>query len=147
MRPQENLPILWNQSSFVFIPGDLTGFSQSHYFQQKQSVFSQMKLDSVSRALRFDSIISRLQVRTGIYPYLFRSGIDIMLNLFNFMFSMLKPCSLGRIGPYKADWEDLVVAQFVFILQENSSNSHTMMLAIAKEQLISWTPFQMVALL
>lgn len=80
LRTQENTPIVWNTASFVYIPGSITGFNQSHYYQYLRNAYKQMVLDSASRTLRFDSVISRLQVRTGIYPYHTSPSIDVSLD-------------------------------------------------------------------
>jgi hypothetical protein len=83
MRPQANSTIQWNSSSFVYIPGNITGFNQSHFFQHQQSKYTNMVLDPTTRRTGFDSVISSIQVRTGIYPYFAGSNIDISLNLAN----------------------------------------------------------------
>ena len=100
MRPEETLPVLWNQSSFLFIPGDLTGFAQSHHFQHRQSIFTQIVLDTVNRVAKFDSILSKIEVRTGIYPYHTRSNIDISLNSARLEFF---GCVLGSFKFYVFD--------------------------------------------
>jgi Peptidase family C25 len=83
MRPQVNSAIQWNQSSFVYIPGNITGFNQSHFFQHQQSKYSNIVLDPITRRSVFDSVISSLQVRTGIFPFHTAASIDISLNLAN----------------------------------------------------------------
>jgi hypothetical protein len=83
MKPQVNGATQWNQSSFVYIPGNITGFNQSHFFQHQQSRYTNMVLDPATRRAGFDSVISSIQVRTGIYPYFAGSNIDVSLNLAN----------------------------------------------------------------
>lgn len=79
MRPQEGSAIIWNQSSFLYSSGVSTGFAQSHYFQHKRSLFEKIILDTTTRRFQFDSVISKLKVRTGIYPYQ-SPNIDVSLN-------------------------------------------------------------------
>jgi hypothetical protein len=80
MRPQPGSPVLWNNFSFVYIPNS-TGFNQSHYFQHAQSQFKNIYIDSASRRFNFDSVISRLQVRTGIFPHHTSPSLDVSVNL------------------------------------------------------------------
>ncbi len=97
MKPQETSPVLWNNFSFVYISGNQTGFNQSHYFQHKQSSYSQIILDSASRGYRFDSTIARLQIRTGIYPYHTAPSLDVSLN---FIFLERYGCRYGSFQFY-----------------------------------------------
>jgi hypothetical protein len=83
MRPQDNSPILWNNFSFTYIPGNETGFAQAHYYQHKQSTYHQMVLSPNSRQMKFDSVIRRVQFRTGIFPYHADPSIDVALDYVN----------------------------------------------------------------
>lgn len=83
MRPQENSGVLWNDFSFVFIPGTETGFNQSHHFQHKQNEYKQISMDENSRQLKFDSAIRRVQFRTGINPYHNESSLDVAIDFVN----------------------------------------------------------------
>ncbi|MFN3307557.1 MAG: hypothetical protein ACK42Z_10295, partial [Candidatus Kapaibacteriota bacterium] len=83
MRPDANSGILWNDFSFVYIPGTETGFNQSHFFQHKQSTYKYIVLDSVSRLMSFDSTIRRIQIRTGIHPYHIEGSIDVAIDFTN----------------------------------------------------------------
>jgi hypothetical protein len=83
MKPQENSGILWNGFSFVYIPGVETGFNQSHYYQHKQSGYKRILIDSNTRIMEFDSIIQKVQFRTGINPYHNESSIDVAIDFEN----------------------------------------------------------------
>lgn len=83
MRPEANSSILWNDFSFVYIPGSETGYNQSHFFQHKQSTYKYMVLDSATRLMSFDSTIRRIQIRTGIYPYHVEGSIDVAVDFTN----------------------------------------------------------------
>ena len=83
MRPQETAGIQWNEFSFTYIDGTETGFNQSHYFQHKQNSYTQIVLDPGSRQSKFDSLIRRVQFRTGIYPYHADPSIDVALDYVN----------------------------------------------------------------
>jgi hypothetical protein len=83
MRPDENTGILWNDFSFVYIPGTETGFNQSHYFQHKQSEYRNIILSESERITKFDSVIKRVQIRTGINPYHNEGSIDVAIDFEN----------------------------------------------------------------
>jgi len=82
MRPQVNSAILWNNFSFVYVPGTETGFNQSHFFQHKQSTYNRITLNN-NRITSFDSSIRRVQIRTGIYPFHVESSIDVAIDFEN----------------------------------------------------------------
>ncbi len=84
MKPAETSAVIWNGVSFVYIPGNTTGFNQSHYYQHKQSIYKQIILDTTKRNYIFDSVNTKLQVRTGIHPYHTASDLDIAID-FNFI--------------------------------------------------------------
>ena len=83
MRPQEGAAIIWNDFSFIYISGTKTGFNQSHFFQHQQSNYNHILLNPNNRTLIFDSIISRIQIRTGIFPNHTAASIDVALNFEN----------------------------------------------------------------
>jgi Peptidase family C25 len=68
--PAQNNAYHWNEFSFIYIDSikSTVGFNQSHYFQDKNSVLSQMILDSNDRTFKFDSITNTLYIRNAIYP-------------------------------------------------------------------------------
>jgi hypothetical protein len=83
MRPELNSSIQWNDFSFLYQSGSMSGFNQSHYFQYKQNTYKQIYLDSLDRSFKYQSEIAKLQVRTGIYPYHTAASIDIAINFAN----------------------------------------------------------------
>jgi hypothetical protein len=64
---------IWNNSSFVFIPGDVDGFNQSHYFQHAKSKGERMSIDSASRKFMFGKRTNDLFITQGLYP---TSGVN-----------------------------------------------------------------------
>ncbi|NCU06200.1 MAG: hypothetical protein GXC73_19760, partial [Chitinophagaceae bacterium] len=54
MVPDGISAILWNDFSFVYIPGSESGFNQSHYFQHKQSSYKYMAINPGNRLMTFD---------------------------------------------------------------------------------------------
>ncbi len=83
MRPQPTSPILWNNFSFVYIPGTETGFNQSHFFQHRQSNYTRILYDTNARTLIFDSSFKRIQIRTGINPFHNESSLDVAIDFEN----------------------------------------------------------------
>lgn len=64
---------LWNTSSFVYIPGDVNGFNQSHFFQHLKSKGERIGLDSATRKLAFGRRVNDIFIRQGLYP---TSGVN-----------------------------------------------------------------------
>ncbi|UAY51502.1 putative type IX secretion system sortase PorU2 [Ferruginibacter albus] len=62
-------PIIWNPSSFVYLPNSSTGFNQSHYYQELNSTYTDIRLDSVDRLLKFVTTPASLKIKTGLFPY------------------------------------------------------------------------------
>lgn len=83
IRPTETSAIVWNGFSFVYIPGNVTGFNQSHYYQHKQSSYTYILLDTNQRKFIFDSTITKIQASTGIYPYHVQDHIFVTKNYLN----------------------------------------------------------------
>jgi hypothetical protein len=63
--PSSGSPI-WNSSSFIYLNGSDAGYNQSHLYQHTQSLSTGMKIDSVSRKWKYDSIINTIDIRTGV---------------------------------------------------------------------------------
>ena len=59
----------WNEFSFIYIDSlrSSAGFNQSHYFQDRNSTFNNMYIDSTDRRFKFDSLLNSLYVRNTIY--------------------------------------------------------------------------------
>ena len=73
-------PIIWNGSSFIFLPGAGTGFNQSNYYQYLKNNYNQIHLDS-NRVFNFNITNRNLNIRTGLYPYYNFDRIDISLDI------------------------------------------------------------------
>lgn len=108
MRPQEGSSIIWNDFSFVFIPGTKVGFNQSHLFQNQQSSYRHIYLDSNDREFKFDSIISKVYIRTSIYP-----NFDVRSNDLSVGLSLIsrQGCNLGAFKFYVLDPKTLKAMQ------------------------------------
>ena len=59
--------ILWRNSSFLYLPGDITGWNQSHYFQYLEDDFNNINLET-NRRFEFVPDVKTYYVATGIYP-------------------------------------------------------------------------------
>lgn len=58
----------WNTASFVYLPGNETGFNQSHFYQHTKSALERINLDTASRSWKYTLVNNNLFIRTGIYP-------------------------------------------------------------------------------
>ena len=58
---------MWRSSSFTYLPGDITGWDQSHYYQYLENEYSNIDL-LPSRQFKFVPDVKTYQVATGIYP-------------------------------------------------------------------------------
>ncbi|HTE27843.1 putative type IX secretion system sortase PorU2 [Flavitalea sp.] len=58
----------WSYSSFVFIPGEVSGFNQSHYFQHVKSNSERLSLQDSTRLWDFGNRNNDLFIRHGVYP-------------------------------------------------------------------------------
>lgn len=70
----------WLGSSFTFISGGTTGFSQSHYYQFSDDEFSGVNLNPATRKFAFDDKTRKLLIRAGVYPYYSYDQNNINLN-------------------------------------------------------------------
>lgn len=106
MRPDANSSILWNNFSFLYQSGAMSGFNQSHFYQHKQSDYKQLFLDTADRKFKFESEIAKLQIRTGIYPFFIENNIDIALNFVNLE---RYGCRYGSFQFYVLDGKTLTI--------------------------------------
>ncbi|WP_165871421.1 C25 family cysteine peptidase [Flaviaesturariibacter flavus] len=58
----------WSNSSFIYIPGNDSGFNQSHYYQNLHSTYQRMHMDTVTRRFRFNEVTHEIFLRHGLYP-------------------------------------------------------------------------------
>ena len=73
-------PIIWNGSSFIFLPGAGTGFNQSNYYQFVKDSYKQMYLGP-NRAFDYNIVGRSVTIRTGLYPYYDFDRINVNLDL------------------------------------------------------------------
>ena len=60
--------VIWNTSSFVYIPGSTVGWNQSHVYQHFKSAYTNITLDSASRSLNFKPKTTILVSNNGMFP-------------------------------------------------------------------------------
>ncbi|MCO5237482.1 MAG: C25 family cysteine peptidase [Chitinophagaceae bacterium] len=70
---------VWNTSSFVYLPGALPGYNQSHYFQFKDDQYNEILLDD-DRVFRFHETPHALKITTGLYPYFVGDRLFVSLD-------------------------------------------------------------------
>jgi hypothetical protein len=101
--------IIWNTSSFVYLPNSTNGWNQSHLYQHFKSAYTNMVLDSVSRNLKFKPRTSILVTNGGMYPTSLSEGNEFNLQINgaqyiqdvcagqSFIFTLFNPASLDPI--------------------------------------------------
>jgi len=83
MVPAGPTPIIWNTSSFVYLPSSTSGWNQSHLYQNLKSGYSSsLVLDSASRTLKFNPRTSSIVSNNGMFPTSleFGSEFNILVN-------------------------------------------------------------------
>ncbi|WP_276500638.1 C25 family cysteine peptidase [Terrimonas pollutisoli] len=72
----------WNSSSFVYIPGNETGFNQSHYFQHAKSVNQRQKLVPETRQWKYETTHNSLFITHGCWVTAVtqEAGVAVSLN-------------------------------------------------------------------
>ncbi|MFI5170781.1 MAG: C25 family cysteine peptidase [Chitinophagales bacterium] len=59
--------VLWRSSSFLYLPGEITGWNQSHYFQYLEDEYKNIALQP-TRIFEFVPDVNTYNVSTGVYP-------------------------------------------------------------------------------
>ncbi|HZG23435.1 MAG TPA: C25 family cysteine peptidase [Chitinophagaceae bacterium] len=57
----------WNESSFIYLNGNVTGFNQSHYYQHLKSTTDRISLDA-DRTWKFAKRVNNLFLKNAVYP-------------------------------------------------------------------------------
>lgn len=60
---------VWNYASFIYMSGNETGFSQSHYYQFDESEFNGIHIDSYTRTFLYDSSKVTIAINNSILPF------------------------------------------------------------------------------
>jgi len=58
---------MWRSSSFLYAPGSMTGWDQSHYYQYQEDFYNNISLQA-DRTFEFVPDVVTYEVATGIYP-------------------------------------------------------------------------------
>jgi hypothetical protein len=73
--------IIWNTSSFVYLPASTTGWNQSHVYQHFKSAYTNMSLDSASRSLKFNPRTTIIITNGGMFPTSLSEGNEFNLQI------------------------------------------------------------------
>ncbi len=71
--------LLWRSSSFLYMPGDVTGWNQSHYFQYLEDDYSNINLKP-TRKFEFVPDVKTYDISCGIYPATHWTQVTSYLN-------------------------------------------------------------------
>lgn len=77
--PVGSAQIIWNGFSFTYLVNSSPGFSQSHYYQYKKDIYTNITLQP-NRTFTFDRVARNLTIRTGLYPYYDYDKINVNLD-------------------------------------------------------------------
>jgi Peptidase family C25 len=81
MAPTGNSTVIWNTSSFVYLPTATNGWNQSHLYQHFKSAYTNITLDSATRALNFKPRTSIIVTNNGMYPTTLHEGNEFSLQI------------------------------------------------------------------
>jgi uncharacterized lipoprotein NlpE involved in copper resistance len=73
--------IIWNTSSFIYLPASANGWNQSHLYQHFKSSFTDIILDSASRIFSFKARTSTIISNNGNYPTSLEQVADFNLQI------------------------------------------------------------------
>jgi hypothetical protein len=73
--------VIWNTSSFVYLPASTNGWNQSHVYQHFKSAYTNMTLDSTSRNLSFNPRTTVLVSNNGMYRGSLNEGNEFNLQI------------------------------------------------------------------
>lgn len=134
--------LVWNKSSFVYLPSSDVGFNQSHLYQHFKSEYQRLILDSATRQLSFGDRNRNIFVRSGSFPFGFSqaAGFSVAIDgednirsvcgVANVVFNVLDPISLrpwfnawngqpGQYGSYSPNCGDDRAWNFQFSIQDS----------------------------
>lgn len=72
---------LWHTASFIYINGTTEGFSQSDYYQHRESNFLRMSIDTVTRKFKFGVSKNNFTIRNGVFPTAANQAGDISITV------------------------------------------------------------------
>jgi len=78
--PTGTSPIIWNNSSFIYLANGGTGFNQSHYYQHQKSTVKDIKL-ATDNKWKFDVSVASVQMKNGVFPTAASQAQDYQVNV------------------------------------------------------------------
>ncbi len=78
--PIGNASYIWNSTSFIYLPNSSPGSNQSHYYQHIKSVTTDISFQP-DRKWKFDTYISAVKLKNGIYPTAANQAQDFQINV------------------------------------------------------------------
>lgn len=127
--------IIWNTSSFVYLPSSTAGWNQSHLYQQFKSVHDNIVLDSASRQYSYSPRVTTIVSNNGNFPSSLQQDADFNIQINGaqyieaacdgrrLIFYLFNPASLDpeKNAPYgqPGRWGSLPVCVAAPVLQYN----------------------------
>ena len=81
MVPTTNTPVIWNNSSFIYLFNSSNGFNQSHSYQHAKSAVKNISYNDASRSWKFDAYTSLVQMKNGVFPTAANQAADFEVNV------------------------------------------------------------------
>ena len=73
--------VIWNTSSFIYLPASANGWNQSHLYQHFKSAYQNIKLDSTTRSYSFSPRVSTIVSNSGNYPTSLQYSSDFSIQI------------------------------------------------------------------
>jgi hypothetical protein len=93
--PTGTSPIIWNNSSFIYLSGGGTGFNQSHTYQHLKSTGVDLNYASDNQ-WRFKSYVSAVKIKNGVFPTAATQAQDFSVEI-DGSNSIQSACGVGKI--------------------------------------------------
>ncbi|MBK6573075.1 MAG: hypothetical protein IPG21_11480 [Saprospiraceae bacterium] len=147
--------LAWRSSSFIYLPGEKTGWNQSHFFQHAANNFNQMEIEEPERTYTFKEGIEDFRVfnaattpTTFLRPKIFyRSQVEVDYNHFNFrnnisgiLVSVFHPLN-GSIlinktgGDFQSEFDPDFAGQKFFLYQTETKEQREKLITFLENEL------------
>jgi hypothetical protein len=81
IQPLGNAAVIWNTSSFIYLPSSTNGWNQSHLYQHFKSAYEKIKLDSTTGVYNYVPRTSNIISNNGNYPSSLIQGADFNMQI------------------------------------------------------------------
>jgi hypothetical protein len=93
--PSGSSTVVWNSSSFIYLPASSAGFNQSHYYQHLKSTFTDLNY-SAARDYKFNPYVSAIRIKNGVFPTAASFADDFTVDV-NGLSNIQSVCGISNI--------------------------------------------------